>query len=208
MASSKGITGGIKDYKKLVKKLENINKDSEKAIKRTVSDLKSRGPAQVTKAATATYGIKSGEVTKAGKIAKGTAKVIKSSQVVDTIQLTYEGRPLTPTHFKMKPTTRSKGTKDENGKTVRKARQQTITAEIFKGQRKGLGPNVFLGSNGGGTDIPFQRKGSAHLPIEGVKTLSIPQMITNDKVSQEIQKNLDELLIDRLNHNVEQALKK
>jgi len=32
-------------------------------------------------------------------------------------------------------------------------------------------------------------------------------MITNEKVSQEIQKNLDELLINRLNHNVEQALK-
>jgi hypothetical protein len=207
MAPSKGITGGIKDYKKLVKKLENINKDSEKAIKRTVSDLKSRAPAQVTKAATATYGIKSGDVTKAGKIAKGTAKVIKSSQVVDTIQLTYEGRPLTPTHFKMKPTTRPMGIKDENGNTIKRARKQTITAEIFKGQRKGLGPNVFLGSNGSGGDIPFQRKGAGRLPIEGVKTLSIPQMITNEKVSKEIQENLDELLLNRLNHNVEQALK-
>lgn len=207
MASSKGITGGIKEYKKLVKKLENINKDSEKAIKRTVSDLKNRAPAQVTKAVTATYSIKSGDVTKAGKIAKGTAKVIKSSQVIDTIQLTYEGRPLTPTHFKMKPTTRSKNIKDENGKTIKKAKPQTVTAEIIKGQRKGLGPNVFLGSNKGGADIPFQRKGDARLPIKAIKTLSIPQMITNEKVSKEIQKNLDELLIYRLNHNVEQALK-
>jgi hypothetical protein len=122
---------------------------------------------------------------------------------VDTIQLTYSGRVLTPTHFKMKPKARPKSAKDENGRTIRKAKSYTVTAEIFKGQRKALGSNVFLGTNRGAGDIPFQRTGRARTPIEAIKTVSIPQMIQNETVAAQIQTSLDELLMTRLNHHIE-----
>lgn len=199
----------LRKYDKLVKKLEKLNKDSEVALKKTVSDLKSRAPAQVTKAVTARYNIKAGEVTAAGKIAKTTATVIKTpSKPIDTVQMTYTGTLLTPTHFNMKPKSRPQGTKDENGRTIKKPKKYEVSAEIIKGQRKGLGPNVFLGGNKGGTDIPFQRKGDSRTPIQAIKTLSIPQMISNETVYQDIQKNLEELISNRVNHHVEQALKK
>lgn len=198
----------LKGYAKLTRELHKINKDSETVIKRTTSDFKSRAPAWVAAAVTETYGIKKSEITKAKTSAKPVGKVVVSGLLVDNVQLTFSGRVLTPTHFKMKPKTRPKPTKDETGKTIRKARKYTVTAEIFKGQRKSLGPNVFLGGNKGTGEIPFQRTGKARTPIEAIKTLSIPQMITNETVAAQIQKNIDEGLTKRLENHMKQAMAK
>ncbi|WP_339060076.1 hypothetical protein [Tepidibacillus marianensis] len=178
----------LKGYANLVKELHRINKDSETVIKRTTSDFKSRAPAWVAAAVSQTYGIKKSEITKTKTSAKPVGKVVVSGILVDNVQLTFSGRVLTPTHFNMKPKSRPKPTKDENGKTIRKAKKYTVTAEIFRGQRKALGSNVFLGSNKGTGDIPFQRTGQGRTPIQAIKTLSIPQMITNENVAAQIQK--------------------
>ena len=179
------------------------NKEIEKAVKRTISDCKTRGPAQVTKAVTAVYNIKSGDVTAAGKAAKAGANTVGSIKLigvaVDNVQLVYKGRLLTPTHFSMTPKQRP-----EPGKKYK------VKAAIFKGQKKVLGSNVFLAASGsaGTTQIPFKRKTKKRLPIEAVKTVSIPQMITNEKVSADIQSRMDELLATRLKHNTERLAAK
>lgn len=198
----------LKGYANLVKELHHINKDSETVIKRTTSDFKSRAPAWVAAAVSETYGIKKSEISKAKSSAKPVGKVVVSGIMVDNVQLTFSGRVLTPTHFGMKPKTRPKSTKDENGKTIRKAKSYTVTAEIFKGQRKALGSNVFLGTNKGTGQIPFQRTGQGRTPIEAIKTLSIPQMITNEDVAAQIQKNIDEGLTKRLENHLKQAMAK
>lgn len=198
----------LKGYAQLTRELHKINKDSETVIKRTTSDFKSRAPAWVAAAVSQTYGIKKSEITKAKTSAKPVGKVVVSGILVDNVQLTFSGRVLTPTHFGMKPKTRPKATKDENGKTIRKAKKYTVTAEIFRGQRKALGSNVFLGTNKGTGDIPFQRTGQGRTPIEAIKTLSIPQMITNEDVAAQIQKSIDEGLTKRLENHVKQAMAK
>lgn len=198
----------LKGYAKLTKELHAINKDSENVVKKTTSDFKSRAPAWVAAAVSATYGIKKAEINKAKTSAKAVGKIKVSGVMVDNVQLTFSGRVLTPTHFNMKPKARPKATKDENGKTVRKAKKYTVTAEIIKGQRKALGSNVFLGTNKGTGDIPFQRTGQGRTPIEAIKTLSIPQMITNETVAAQIQKNIDENLTKRLQHHLDQAMAK
>lgn len=183
------------NFSKMVGQLKDLNKDVDKAIAQTMRDVKSRAPAQVTKAVTAVYGIKSSEVTAAGKAAKGGAKSVGSIKVsgvtVDSIQLTYKGRVLTPSHFSMTPKKRPEGGK-----------KYTVKAAIMKGQKKSLGSSTFLAPSGsaGTTEIPFKRTTEKRLPIVAIRTVSIPQMITNDTVAADIQTRMDELLSARLQH--------
>lgn len=193
---------GIRGYKNLVKQMEKMEKDAEKTINRTMGDIRRRAPAQVAKSATAVYGVQSSEVSKSGKATNVTA-IKTDGKLIDGVSITYKGRPLTPTHFKMKPKTRPKAIKDENGKTVRKAKKYTVTAEIFKGQRVGLGPNVFLGTNHHGSDIPYQRKGDARLPLTAIKTVSVPQMVMNETVNKDLSERIGNILVERLNHNID-----
>jgi len=185
-------------FSQVVNGLKDIEqKDIDKAIRRTVSDCRSRAPAQVTKAVTAVYGIKSSEVTEAGKAAKGKAKTVGSIKVkgitIDNMQLVYSGRVLTPTHFSMTPKKRPEG-----------GRKYKVKAGIYKGQKKALGTAVFLAPSGsaGTTEIPFRRTTEKRYPIDVVKTVSIPQMITNEKVAADIQARMDELLATRFEHNI------
>lgn len=193
----------LPNFSKTIGNLKNLNKDIDKAIDRTIADCKTRGPAQVTKAVTAVYGVNSGEVTAAGKAAKRGAKTIGHIKVrgvkVDSVQLMYEGRLLTPTHFSMTPKKRPKGGK-----------KYTIKAAIYKGQNKVIGTGMFLApAKGEGTTvIPWKKTPEKRWPIEPVKTVSIPQMITNEKVNEDIRARMDELLATRLQHNTERIASK
>ena len=211
----------LANYAKTCEDLKAMNKDAEKAIQRTVSDFKSRAPAWVSAAVTEEYTIKKSDVKGAFTGAKKMAGSIRVSGVqVDNIGLEYSGRPLTPTHFKMKPkkpsVKRLKETRaipgqniggDMDVASVHPIAPYTVTAEIHKGQSKSLGPSVFLATNGGEGYIPFQRSSEDRMPIESIKTVSIPQMITNEKVAESIQTNIEEGMTKRLEHHVQQAMK-
>ena len=182
------------DFEKMIGDLNE--KVLEKAVRRTVSEFKTRGPAQVTKSITAVYGIKSADVTAAGKAAKGNArnagKTTLHGVTVDKIQLVYSGRLLTPTHFSMTP--KKRPTK----------KKYAVKAAIFKGQKKALGSSTFLAESGsaGTTEIPFKRTTEKRYPIEAVKTVSIPQMITNKTASVDIASRTNELMRTRLEHHI------
>lgn len=186
-----------------VNELEKKKKEIQKALDRTVADCKQRGPAQVTKAVTAVYGIKAKDVTEAGKGAKRNSKTVGTIQIqgysVDNLQLVYSGRLLTPVHFSMTPKSRP-----DSGKKYK------VKAGIFKGSKKMLGTGVFLAPSGaaGTAHIPFKRVGAKRLPIKAIRTLSIPQMITNEIVAQDIKKKMEDLLQTRLKHNLERVEKK
>lgn len=204
--SKSGLSMALKGIDQAKARISTSKKEIATVIKRTTSDFKSRAPAWVSKAVTGTYGIASKEV-KASSSKKVVGSVKIKGELVDNTALVYTGRVLTPTHFKMKPMARPRGTKDDTGRTTRKARPYEVSAEIYKGKRKSLGPSVFLGAGGGG-DIPFQRKGSGRLPIIAVRTLSVPQMIGNEQVTKEIQQNIDEGMRKRLDNAVKQIIAK
>lgn len=193
----------IPNFTRMIGDLQALNKDVDKALGRTIADCRARGPAQVTKAVTEVYGIKSGEVTAAGKAAKGGAKTVGSIKVsgvtVDSVQLVYKGRVLTPSHFSMTPRNRPAPGK-----------KYTVKAAVIKGQKKVLGSGVFLAPSGaaGTTEIPFKRATEKRLPIQAIRTVSIPQMITNEKVAEDIKARMDELLATRLQHNTERIASK
>jgi len=184
-------------YDKLTKRLHQMNKDAENVVKKTVSDFKSRAPAWVSAAVTETYGISKSDVKSAFKGAKKISGTVRTSNTeVDNIGLEYVGRVLTATHFKMKPA----------ALPAKKGIPYQVSAEIFKGQRKVLASDAFLGNNKYGKLIPFQRVGAARLPIISIKTLSIPQMLTNETVAANIQQNIEAGLGKRVENHMNQAL--
>lgn len=187
----------------VLSKAKKTQSDIQKAVNQTMKDCKARAPAQVTKAVTAVYAIKSSEVTAAGKAAKGGAKTVGEIKIkgvsMENIQLVYRGRLLTPTHFSMTPRTRPAGGK-----------KYTVKAAIYKGKKKALGSSVFLAPSGalGTTEIPFKRTTDARLPIDAIRTVSIPQTIGNEKVAADIKVRLNDLLLKRLQHNIDRYAKK
>lgn len=212
----------IKNLNELARSLTNVEEVAEKAVKKTLSDFKSRAPAWISAAVTDPYGIKKSEVKDAISGKKKIGSIAIAGITVDSVAIEYSGRPLTPTHFKMKPTKvpakREKAFKRVPGSgvgegggnvaMVKAPAPYTVTAEVYKGKRKVLGSDVFLGTNKGTGVIPFQRTGKGRTPIESIKSTSVPQMITNEKVTEEIKKNIDEGLGKRLQHHVAQELNK
>lgn len=192
----------VSNFSKTVDGLKGLNMDIEKAVSRTIADCKARAPAQVTKAVTTVYGIRSSEVTAAGKAAKRGAKTVGRLHVagvtVNSVKLEYMGRPLTPVHFSMTPKRRP-----EAGKAYR------IKVTILKGRKRALGSHVFLAPSGaaGTTEIPFRRTSEKRGPIKAIHTVSIPQMIENETATADIQARMEELLTARLRHNTERLTK-
>lgn len=134
----------VPNFAKMVSQLNALNKDVDKAIQRTINDCKSRAPAQVTKAVTAVYGIKSSDVTQAGKAAKGGAKTVDSIKVsgvtLESVQLTYKGRVLTPSHFSMTPKKRPEGGQEVHSQSSNKEgteespRQRSVPRPVRSGR--------------------------------------------------------------------------
>lgn len=217
------IQAGIKGYKKLCSKLEGMNKDAEKAISRTVSDFRSRAPGWVSSAVTEEYTIKKSEVNSSKKGTKKTGTVKVAGKEVDNLQIIYQGRSLTPVHFKMNPKKPStarqqarlipgQNTSSSSDVVVaRPLKAKTISVEVHKGQKKELRGKYegtpFLASNGGGGYIPFQRRSEERSDVVSIKSTSVPQMIENEKVAANIQTRISEGLQKRLEYHVEQAMK-
>ena len=132
------------------------------------------------------------------------------------------------THFGMKPTeppnTRKAYTikvkiKRGKGKTVGKNKRLT------KKQKKNIGKNfrkqgkqnsaaspIMLLHTGnrqeGGTSyIPFQRMSQRRSDLKAIKTVSMPQMVSNDVVKENIEKTLSTEMGKRIDHHMKRYMK-
>lgn len=189
------------NMKQVVKELKNLGKLSEKVVSRTVSDMKSRAPGAVASAVTTTYNIKKTEITPVSKTSskqvKKAAAVRVTGEQISDLAIVYEGRPLTPIHFRMTPTAPIPGKKYDIKFEVKKGRKQILHG------KDDLGQPPFLASNGYGAYIPFQRKADSREIAYSVRTTSVPQMIQDESsVEAEIQRRLDELLSKRLDYHM------
>lgn len=197
MADSMNIS--IKGFDEVIAEINAIEANGRKVIQRTTSDFKSRGPGWISQEVTKEYNIKKKDVneTKTGVKNKGSIKV--KGVKLDEIVIEYKGRLLTPTHFGMTPKVRP-----ERGPYV-------VAAKVKKSDgKKTLSSKAFLAAAGGEgtTHIPFQRKESERLPIDVIKTVSVPQMITNETVSENIHQRINTELGKRLEHHLKQMKKK
>ena len=213
-------TVSIKDGRELAKKLKKLETGSETAIRRTVSDFATRAPAWVSKGIREHYGVDTVAIDEAGpKKKRGKTSISVAGTTVDGIALEYRGRSLTPSHFKMSPKQRPTAQKAQTIKVpgqaiagagdvamIRPPKKYTVKATIIKGQRSSMPPGTFIAEGKGGSVLPFQRTGAGRMPIEALRTLSVPQMIEG-RAKDTIEEMISEKLGARFAHHIEQAMK-
>lgn len=124
-----------------------------------------------------------------------------------------------PIHFKMSPKSRPTaqqakkirvpGQALSTGFTVAMVsppKKYTVKATILKGGHASMKPGTFIAAGNGGASLPFQRTGEGRTPIEAVRTLSVPQMISG-KAKETIEELLSTNLEKCFEHHVQQAMK-
>ena len=200
---------GLKNYADLASKLRGINKLGDEIASRTVSDMKNRGPTQVSKAVREIYAISAADMKgqvdmNISKKAIGSVKV--SGRTVEELAFVYQGRRLTFRHYHQNPMNAMSHAGPGKGKLVK--------AEIRKGRKKVIGGSVFTAPGKGGRILPFQREGIERTPLRALRSMSIPQMIQysdgkpNPDTEPLINKYIGELLEKRLENHVASAQKK
>ena len=207
-----GVKSGIRNYNQTIKELQSLRGKSEKVIQRVLSDMKTRVPGWIASEVVKEYGIKKAEITpaKAGKAAKTAGSIKVNGETVDTMQIVYTGRMLTPTHFHMTPTAPKdtytlkaeilKGNKAVLGKKKKLTKKQRANlGKNFRRQGTKNSPNspIMLMPTGS-TYIPFQRKSQNRDDVEAIKTISMPQMVSSERTREGIDKALEEGLEKRM----------
>lgn len=204
----------------VMKRLQRLNKGGQVAITRTVSDFATRAPAWVSKGIREHYGVDAAAIKDAAKKPKRGKTSIKVAGItVDGATLEYRGRTLTPVHFKMSPKSQPDARKNNLARIpgqaigkgspvamVRQPKPYKVRATIIKGKRVQLPSGTFLASGNGGPPIPFQRTGGGRLPIEAIRTLSVPQMI-DGRARETINDMISENLEKRFEHHIKQVMK-
>lgn len=213
------VKGGIKGYKDLVKQLEGLKSAPQKVIESTLSDVKARGPGWIASGITDRYGIKKTDIT-GGKVGK--LKIQYKGSMA--LRLKYSGRRLTPARFSMSP----KSPKPNRGSytlkaTILKGNRKTIgkVKKLTKKQLTNIGRNFqhqgtrnspqspwMLQTTGnkkeGGIDyIPFQRRKQPGEFKDVMRTVSLPQMVTQGKdgdLQPEVEARFMEGLEKRMDH--------
>lgn len=213
---------GIKvEVKNLAEVLAGLDKRKEyvaKAVNSTCRDFKSRGPGWISKAVTSEYTIKASEVKGALTGKHNVGHVSLGGVTLDDIRLEYRGRLLTFAHFRFTPKSRPSlakkrglipGQYTSSSSPVVLARipkRKAVKVEVHKGQKKTLSgryePSPFVASMNGSPTLPFQRRSQARTDIESIRSVSIPQMITNEKVAEDISTRISDGLAKRLEHHL------
>ena len=212
------ISAQLSNLQQLVADLEAIENGGKKAISNTIKDVKARAPGWIAQEVTAVYNIKKSEITPSGKNSSKPKKmegsVSVSGETIEELTITYSGRLLTPVHFGMTP------------KAPPRGKSYTLKASVLKGQKKVIGRylntrtpgglysershNILMGTGNTKSDgtswIPFQRMSKTRTDIKKLTTISVPQMITNDRTNEAIMLRLNTETSKRLEHHMKRAI--
>lgn len=215
------VTAVIKDYDKLMKEIEGMKKAPKKVMGSLMGDVRKRVPGWVSTEVSKHYGVKKADITQ-NKL--GQMKIRGDN--VQTAQLVYTGRVLTPTHFGMTPKAPGKNAYTLKAEIIR-GEKETLgkVKKLTKKQRAALGKNfrkegtrnsqrspIMLMHTGnqqakGTSFIPFQRKSTDRKDVEAIKTVSLPQMISG-KAAEDITSAINNGLGKRLDHYMERYMGK
>ncbi len=191
-----------------------LTQSSERVLQQTLGDARRGIPGWVATEVARHYGVSKSEV--AGQ-QLGTMRIQGDS--LHTLKFLYKGRMLTHTHFKMTPAAPTGGTYTLKA-TIVKGQRSILgkVKKLTKKQRKNIGKNfrrqgtqasdhspIMLMHTGnqrdGGTNfIPFQRVSPNRKDVVARKAISLPQMITGERVSPNLLNTIDEKLSKRLQH--------
>ena len=219
---------------KIAERLERAAVDSEKAVQRISSDMKTRVPPIVAKEVTQRYNIAQKRIKpdKGKPLAGSVGRLSVRGKKLTDLKFIYSGRPIVPTPetFKLTPKTpptkRAKQKKRIPGERVNFRRSgkshgvvgmvsppapYKTTVTILKGQKKTLPANTFVARGSASisaTVLPFIRVRKENNPraIRPAYTVSLPQMVDNQNVKPKIEDKVMELLNKRAEHHLKNIL--
>lgn len=221
MAGESGIMHiELEGLEEVLSGLNQTKPNVAKAVNATCKDFKTRGPGWVTKAVTQVYNIKSGEVKDAIAGKHNIGRVNLGGVTLDDIYIEYRGRVLTFSHFKFTPKTSGvkllkkrilipgqRTTSDRPYVWTYVHKNQKVTVTVRKGHKEVLKGKYlttpFIASMNGPPVMPFQRTAQKNQTVKSMRSVSIPQMITNDKVAEDISERIDKELGKRLQHHLD-----
>lgn len=203
---AEGISVDVSNYDQVVKDLRKVPKDLAIGLKRANINLKRQTGTVVRAEVTKVYNVKKSTV--GGKGNKPDAKPGQTITIagvsVPFYDVIYTGSRLSPNQFGMTPRARPSATPpfvhghkaarnyQVRWKPLRAGGRQVLTSD------NGL-PAFIATANGGAT--AYVRQGPEPYDIDSIRRLSVPQMITNEKVGpnimDEIEKRLEKEL-DRI----------
>ena len=206
----------------MIRQLQQMQRNTEIVCRNTISDFQKRVPSWVTKEVTSIYTIKKQEIrpTKNQNGIK-VGNIRFSGRTIGSCSIVYTGEALTPTHFKMTPK-EPRGTGYTLNVEIVKGQKKTWgkTKKLSKKQRRNIGrnftkqgsqsspqsPKMLMPTGNrqeGGTNyIPFQRVSQNRNSIQSLKTVSLPQMVDNPQVHQNIETAIYTHMNERLAHHM------
>lgn len=196
--ANQGIFVDTKQLNRLTLELKGFEKQvgtaTYHALNRTIDQVIT----QVGRIVPQSYAIKSREVKESFK-----GGINRPSKSDLTASVTSTGHTLSFAHFPYTPKKPRRG-----GRSVFK---NAVMVTIKKSKGKVLSRKGFVASTGAKSDSKtpynvFMRLGKSRLPIAPIRTLSIPQMITNEKVGKQIQKFATDKMSERLEHEIIRAM--
>jgi hypothetical protein len=182
---------------KLTKELQGFKPQIAEAAYFAVNRVLDQMVTQAGRIVPKNYAIKGTEVKKSfnGGIKRPTKQDLSGS-------ITTKGHTLSLAHFPHSPTAPS-------------GKKYKVRVSIRKGGRKVLKthPSPFIMTTGAKSSDRtqfnvFKREGKARFPVKVIRTLSIPQMIQNTKVTEELQEFAIQKLDERLQHEIERSMLK
>lgn len=223
MMSKTTITMQVEHFDGLLKQIRQLEDGGKKAVKNTVNDMKARAPSWVAAAVTLKYNISKKEIIP-GSVRKGkngeklavkqAGKIRITGETIESFQMVYEGRMLTPVHFGMTP------------KAPPQGRNYTLKMQVIKGQKKVIGRylntrtpggpysecshNILMGTGAatseGVSHIPFQRMSKTRTDLHKFTAISVPQMVDSEEVNEKIIERLNTEAAKRFQHNLDRIL--
>lgn len=203
--------------------LNKMEEKGKKVVRRCLADFKKRTPPWVAQAVAKEYNIPKNEIN--GNGSSGIVSVRAYGDNIKNVFISYSGRPLTMAHFSNAlksppPFTASRMTIPYNGgfRQVRKREPVLTTVTVRKGKPELLtgkyNTPIFVSKTRktNGQYLPFQRTGNftenGNVQIVSIKTLSVPQMIENDKVSKDIKEKINKGMTKRIEHHIKYIMGK
>lgn len=187
---------GIKTVSNIGEMKKYIQNGGTKSVSRAMNDALNKGRTALSKGVREQYTIKAGDFKENSRVSKATPTNLKKGRIeVESRRLTVG----TSTHFRITP----KQYSSQKGKKVSRRSKASLT--VKKGSKKQM-KHAFVvnpASINGGNTMLWQREGENIKPIT---SLSVPQMVTDQKVYNAASKVMETTYQERLKHYMEREL--
>lgn len=164
-----------------------IPKATAQAMNRTIDHIYTQTSREVRKE----YSIKDADVKKTLHKVKATPGRLGGAVI-------SKGRTLTLYHhFRISPTNPMKGSRYKVRVTIKKGSPEFIKTD----------PKPFIATANNSKQV-MRRVGKARKPVTVLRSLSVPQMISNESTMQRIQESGQKMFEKRIEHEISRRLKK